>query len=92
MVNRVILTPKNSHVDEINNLMIDRFPGERVLYYSFDEPLEKTAYTVQEDFFNFLTPSGVPPHELVLKLNCPVMLLRNINPAVQWDKINLSPF
>ncbi|PON70500.1 DNA helicase Pif1-like [Trema orientale] len=81
VVNRVILTPKNVYVDQINNIMIDRFPGDAVVYYSFDEPMDKTEHNFEEDFFNALTPSGVPPHELVLKPNCPVILLRNINSA-----------
>ncbi|KAM6582635.1 hypothetical protein CsatB_009637 [Cannabis sativa] len=34
-----------------------------------------------EDFLNTLTPNGLPPHELQLKRNCPIMLLRNINPS-----------
>ena len=28
-----------------------------------------------------INESGLPPHELKLKKNCPVILLRNINPA-----------
>ncbi|KAG6714571.1 hypothetical protein I3842_05G208200 [Carya illinoinensis] len=53
----------NSYVDEINALLIHRFPGELKRY----------------DFLNTLTPNGLPPHELLLKINCPIMLLRNIN-------------
>jgi len=30
---------------------------------------------------NSLTPNGLPPHALKLKINCPVILLRNIDPA-----------
>lgn len=81
MINRAILTPKNDCVDEINNLLIDRFPGEVTRYYSFDETIEKNDQTVQEDFLNSLTPNGLPPHELVLKPKCPVILLRNIYPS-----------
>ena len=33
----------------------------------------------QEDFLNTLLPNGTPPHELILKPNCPVILLRNLN-------------
>ncbi|KAG2685086.1 hypothetical protein I3760_10G108500 [Carya illinoinensis] len=36
---------------------------------------------VMEDFLHTLTPNGLPPHELLLKKNCPIMLLRNINPS-----------
>lgn len=28
MINRAILTPKNDCIDEINNLLINQFPGE----------------------------------------------------------------
>lgn len=34
-----------------------------------------------EDFLNSLTPNGLPPHELFLKPNCPIILLRNIDPT-----------
>ncbi|KAG7951593.1 hypothetical protein I3843_12G015700 [Carya illinoinensis] len=81
MMNRAILTPKNSYVDEINTLLIHRLPGEIQRYYSFDETIDASEQSVMEDFLNTLTPNGLPPHELLLKKNCPIMLLRNINPS-----------
>ncbi|KAG6670583.1 hypothetical protein I3843_Q054100 [Carya illinoinensis] len=81
MMNRAILTPKNSYVDEINALLIHRLPGEIQRYYSFDETIDASEQSVMEDFLNTLTPNGLPPHELLLKKNCPIMLLRNINPS-----------
>ena len=33
------------------------------------------------EFLNTLTPNGLPPHVLKLKIGCPVILLRNIDPA-----------
>ncbi|XP_022846210.1 uncharacterized protein LOC111368951 [Olea europaea var. sylvestris] len=42
MVNRVILTPKNEYVDEINNLLIRHFPGNSFTYFSFDEAIDAT--------------------------------------------------
>ncbi|XP_041001530.1 uncharacterized protein LOC121247218 [Juglans microcarpa x Juglans regia] len=80
MTNRAILTPKNSYVEEINALLIHRFPGELRRYYSFDEAIDASEQSVMEDFLNTLTPNGLPPHELLLKINCPIILLRNINP------------
>ncbi|XP_022873152.1 ATP-dependent DNA helicase PIF1-like [Olea europaea var. sylvestris] len=50
-------------------------------YYSFDEAIDKSEQSLHEDFLNTLTPNGISPHELKLKVNCPVMLLRNINPS-----------
>ena len=32
------------------------------------------------EFLNSLSPSGMPPHTLRLKINLPVVLLRNIDP------------
>ncbi|KAL5542376.1 hypothetical protein UlMin_010086 [Ulmus minor] len=81
MVNRAILTPKNDYVDEINNILINQFPGNLVTYYSFDETRDKNEQCFQKDFLNTLTPNGIPPHELVLKQNRPIILLRNLNPS-----------
>ncbi|KAM6547230.1 hypothetical protein CsatB_018906 [Cannabis sativa] len=81
MMNRAILTPKNSFVDEINFMLIARFPGEAHHYYSRDEAIDSTEQSVMEDFLNTLTPNDLPPHELQLKRNCPIMFLRNINPS-----------
>ncbi|XP_041009425.1 ATP-dependent DNA helicase PIF1-like [Juglans microcarpa x Juglans regia] len=81
IMNRAILTPKNAYVDEINTLLIQKFLGELKRYYSFDESIDASKQLVMEDFLNTLTPNGLPPHELLLKQNCPIMLLRNINPS-----------
>ncbi|XP_042956295.1 ATP-dependent DNA helicase PIF1-like [Carya illinoinensis] len=81
MMNQAILTPKNSYVDEINALLIHRFPGEFKRYYSFDEAIDTSEQSIMEDFLNTLTPNGLPPHKLLLKINCHIMLLRNINPS-----------
>ncbi|XP_027150281.1 uncharacterized protein LOC113750513 [Coffea eugenioides] len=34
-----------------------------------------------EDFLNSQNPKVLPPHKLMLKENCPLILLRNLNPA-----------
>ena len=78
MIDRAILTPKNDDVDEINRILIDKLPGPITRYYSFDKTIDCCQ---QEDFLNSLAPNGLPPHELVLKLNCPIILLRNIDPT-----------
>ena len=50
-------------------------------YFSFDNSIETTDKTFDQDFLNTLTPNGIPPHELRLKKGCPIILLRNINSA-----------
>nr|GMC82608.1 heterogeneous nuclear ribonucleoprotein R-like isoform X1 [Ipomoea batatas] len=78
---RGILTPKNEYVDEINNTLIARFPGEEKYYVSYDELLDSTSHNEFADFLHSILVPGLPPHKLILKKNCPVILLRNINPA-----------
>ena len=60
MIDRVILTLRNNYVDDINNLLIHRFTGDIIRYYSFDEPLDAIEYTVHEDFLNSLKPTRFP--------------------------------
>ena len=38
---------------------------------------EVTVYPTE--FLNSLTPNGFPPHNLKLKVGCPVMMLRNLD-------------
>ena len=80
MVSRVILSTKNEHVHELNNLMIDRFAWDEQHYYSFDVAEDDDSNRFPGEFLNSLNPSGLPPHLLRLKIGCPVILLRNIDP------------
>ncbi|KAG2695935.1 hypothetical protein I3760_07G034500 [Carya illinoinensis] len=81
MMNQAILTQKNSYVEEINTLLIHRFLGELKQYYSFDESIDASEQSIMKDFVHTLIPNGLPLHELLLKQNCPIMLLRNIHPS-----------
>ena len=77
---RAILSTKNEYVDELNVKLIDLFPGEEKVYYSFDSAVDDTHNHYPPEFLNSLTPNGLPPHVLRLKINCPVILLRNLDP------------
>ncbi|XP_027171705.1 ATP-dependent DNA helicase PIF1-like [Coffea eugenioides] len=81
MINRCILTPKNSSVDELNDIMITRFPGNLHVYVSSDKTVDQRHQGDYEDFLNSQNPKGLPPHKLLLKENCPLILLRNLNPV-----------
>ena len=79
---RAILSTKNEHVDDLNDKMISRFPDEERLYHSFDSTEDDFQNNYTIDFLNSIKPNGLPPHVLRLKVNCPVILLRNINPHI----------
>nr|XP_027072002.1 uncharacterized protein LOC113696819 [Coffea arabica] len=81
MINRCILTPKNSSVDELNDILIRRFPGELRTYISSDKIVDQRHQEDYEDFLNSQNPKGLPPHRLMLKENCPIILIRNLNPV-----------
>ncbi|XP_020186773.3 uncharacterized protein [Aegilops tauschii subsp. strangulata] len=71
----------HDNVDKINIRMIERFHGDEVIYHSFDSAEDDPYGYYAQEFLNGLTPNGLPPHALKLKLNCHVILLRNIDPA-----------
>ena len=78
---RAILSTKNYHVDELNERMINRFLGEEKIYHSFDMAEDETRMLYPPEFLNSLTPNGLPPHVLKLKVGCLIILLRNIDPV-----------
>ncbi|XP_075492550.1 uncharacterized protein LOC142530613 [Primulina tabacum] len=85
-VKRAILTTRNEFVHEINDVLINKFPGEETTYYSCDENTSDCVIPDQEALFHCLTPQGLPPHKLTLKINSPIILLRNINPTEELCK------
>ena len=52
-----------------------------MVYHSFDCAVDDPHYYYPEEFLNTLTPNGLPPHVLKLKISCLVILLRNTDPA-----------
>ncbi|PWZ52035.1 1,4-dihydroxy-2-naphthoyl-CoA synthase, peroxisomal [Zea mays] len=81
ITSRAILSTRNEWVDMINVKMIDRFQGENMVYHSFDSAMDDPHNYYPPEFLNTLTPNGLPPHVLKLKIGCPIILLRNIDPA-----------
>jgi len=82
---RAILCPKNEDTLKLNDEILKRLQGESRTYASADT-ITTDVHTSEEElanytteFVNSLTPSGMPPHLLTLKVGCIVMLLRNLN-------------
>ena len=79
---RVILSPKNENCMDLNEKVLRMLPDKAKTYYSADtvkcdSDEERQNYPIE--FLNSLTPSGMPSHKLNLKVNCIVMLLRNLS-------------
>jgi hypothetical protein len=78
---RGILCPRNSQVDEINAQLLSLFPGESRVFYSADKARgdsETELYPVE--YLHSLNFGGISPSRLELKTGVPLMLLRNIDP------------
>ncbi|XP_075500131.1 uncharacterized protein LOC142538719 [Primulina tabacum] len=80
-VKRAILTARNEFVHEINDVLINKFSSVEMTYFSCDENTSECVIPDQEALFHCSTPQGLPPHKLTLKINSPIILLLNINPA-----------
>ena len=81
ITSRAILSTRNERVDMINMKMIGSFRGDEMVYHSFDSAIDDPHNYYPSEFLNTLTPNGLPPHMLKLKIGCPIILLRNIDPA-----------
>ncbi|KAM3303944.1 hypothetical protein P3S67_014976 [Capsicum chacoense] len=79
MPERAILASRNEYVDQLNEMLIFRFPRESRTFLSFNSAEDDTNNYYQKDYLNTLTPNGLPPHRLILKKNVPIMLLRNLD-------------
>jgi len=78
---RAILAAKNSDVDEINFQIQQLLPGNLMCFKSIDTVVdENETVNYPTEFLNSLDISGMPPHNLRLKLGSPVILLRNLSP------------
>ncbi|XP_038685799.1 uncharacterized protein LOC119985580 [Tripterygium wilfordii] len=82
---RAIITGTNEAVDMINTHVLKMIPTKQKTYLSFDSIYKVAGASDDDDllypteFLNSLSFNGIPNHELQLKVNTPVMLLRNLN-------------
>ncbi|CAN1267695.1 hypothetical protein LINPERPRIM_LOCUS12884 [Linum perenne] len=85
---RAILAPFHDIVSQINNYMLDKFPGEEMCYYSYDSIQSDCVNpSSAEDefpleFLNSLQIGNFPEHQLKLKVGVPVILLRNLDQTI----------
>lgn len=75
-----ILAGTNKEVTELNWSIQSDVPGEIVSYKSIDTIVdEDDVVNYPTEFLNSLELSGLPPHNLRLKVGVPIILLRNIS-------------
>jgi ATP-dependent DNA helicase PIF1 len=90
---RNILAPKNTDVDEVNNVILELLYEESHTYLSANSltPTEEGASVVAGlsmdslylvEFLNTLQFSGIANHELEFKVGVPILLLRNLNQSI----------
>ena len=85
-LDHTILACKNDEVDEINKAVLAKFPGiEHTLLSADSVQTQDGAVNDYQpyptEYLNSLTASGLPLAKLTLKPGCPIMLLRNLDPA-----------
>lgn len=82
---RGILCPLNSHANELNALAVNLLPGNLLELKSADsgdksvseENYDRNLMTTE--LLNSIDVTGVPEHNLKLKIGAPMMLIRNLN-------------
>ena len=78
----VILTPTNETALRVNDLILERINGGEVVSVSADSvECEDSGdeFRYEIEYLNSLNFTGLPPHRLHLKIDCAVMLLRNLH-------------
>jgi ATP-dependent exoDNAse (exonuclease V) alpha subunit len=82
---RAILSARNDDVDELNARVLNDFPGQVRVYHSADsivnDGVDNAELLYPVEFLNSITASGLPLAKLALKVGCPVMIMRNLNPT-----------
>ncbi|XP_044012567.1 uncharacterized protein LOC122855319 [Aphidius gifuensis] len=81
-----VLSARNVDVDEINNRVVELLDkGSEKIYTSIDSTENCDNGDIEDailpEYLQSLNPPNFPPHELKLRNNCVVMLLRNLSIA-----------
>ena len=84
---RANLASTNEVVDQINDYILNIIPGEEKEYFNYDSIDMRDAATsecyeaVTSEFLQSLKTSGISNHKISLKIDTPIMLIRNLDQA-----------
>ena len=71
---------KNETVQKQNFKMVQQLPGELAISVSVNECIEEEhRVRFEPELLNKVEASGLPPHELALKKNAVILLIRNLD-------------
>ncbi|XP_062209761.1 uncharacterized protein LOC133911510 [Phragmites australis] len=88
LAERVVICPLNHTVDEINDIMLKKVPGNSKIYFSYDSIVNSIKQPddfpvlYPSEFLNSITLNNFPQHMLTLKIDVPVVLLHNIDQSI----------
>lgn len=87
-LNRIILSPRNRDVADLNTQILNMMPGNAESHLSVDSVVDEAGAddgtfgsNLPPEFLRTLNPPSLPPSDLQLKLGCPLILLRNLCPT-----------
>jgi hypothetical protein len=83
-LDHAILAPRNVDVQETNEKILQKMNGQEIIYHSADtleDEGEGIPNDIPEDFLRSIEPASLPLSELKMKIGCPLMLLRNLDPG-----------
>jgi hypothetical protein len=83
---RTILSARNDDVDDLNQKLLEKIPGEERVYNSADsvgheKGADAQGFQYPVEYLNSIKASGLPISKLALKVGAPIMILRNLDPA-----------
>ena len=78
LMSSAIICPRNDDCWDINQICLNKLPGESRTYLSYDRVEDEDSVSANTELLNNRRPSGFPDHNLILKVGAPVMLLRNL--------------
>jgi PIF1 helicase. len=82
---RTILTSRNDDVTDLNHRILQKLPGQELLFQSADSVITEEGadgdFQYPLEYLNSIEMGGLPLAKLRLKIGSPIMILRNLDPS-----------